>query len=400
MKELKETTGINRLERTHYAQESRIRSQTQLRTIKRVAQIALLSLIFWTALGLFFASQLYFAGLPWRVAMTFSMPQWYAWGLLTPAIFWVDRRFLGNTNPVARVMWHVPLGFGWTLLCITLRLVTRPLRGAPPPANLTQFFLERFYWDLLIYAVIAGVSISRDYAARAREHEAQVHQFALETADLERRLVEARLQSLRAQLQPHFLFNALNTISALTETDSRTARRLMEQLGNLLRVSLTHASQPLVTLADELSFLDNYLAIESARFEERITISVQADDDLLCLMVPSFLLQPLVENAIRHGVAPRLSGGHLDVIATRDQSVLNLRVRDNGVGLCPGWEFERDAGIGLRNVASRIEHLYGRADLLRIAPMASGGVEVQLSLPLNPSTAGPAEVVDRIPANA
>jgi two-component system, LytTR family, sensor kinase len=202
---------------------------------------------------------------------------------------------------------------------------------------------------------------------------------------LERRLVEARLQSLRAQLQPHFLFNALNTISAFTETDSQTARRLMEQLGNLLRASLTHASRPLVTLADELTFLDNYLAIESARFEGRITISVHANDDVLSIMLPSFLLQPLVENAIRHGLAPRLSGGHLDVSATRVDSVLRLRVRDDGVGLFPGWEFERNAGIGLRNVVSRVEHSYGRVDLFRITPRASGGVEVQLDLPLQPA---------------
>jgi two-component system LytT family sensor kinase len=365
----------------------------------RRLRIAVLVALLWTALGFFFASQLYLAGVPWRSALTYAMPQWYAWGLLTPGIFWVDRRFLGNGILASRVAWHIPLGIAWTLLCIALRLVTRPLRGAEPPASVRQFFLQRFYWDLLIYAVIAGVSIARDFAARAKEHERQTHQLALEAADLERKLVEARLQSLRAQLQPHFLFNALNTISAFTETDSRTARRLMEQLGNLLRASLAHASRPLVTLADELTFLDNYLAIESARFEGRITISVHADDDLLCVMVPSFLLQPLVENAIRHGVAPRLSGGHVDVTATRVDSALQLRVRDDGVGLCPGWEFDRNAGIGLRNVVSRVEHSFGRADLLRIVPAASGGVEVQLNLPLQPALAI-AALVSEIPANA
>ena len=306
----------------------------------RRLRIAVLGALLWTALGFFFASQLYLAGVAWRLALTYAMPQWYTWGLLTPGIFWIDRRFLGNGSLASRVACHIPLGIGWTLLCIALRLVTRPLRGVEPPASVTRFFLERFYWDLLIYAVIAGVSIARDFAGRAREREREMHQLALEAADLEHRLVEARLQSLRAQLQPHFLFNALNTISAFTETDSRTARRLMEQLGNLLRASLAHASRPLVTLADELTFLDNYLAIESARFEGRITISVHADDDLLCVNVPSFLLQPLVENAIRHGVAPRLSGGHVDVTATRVDSVLKLRVRDDGVGLCPGWEFD------------------------------------------------------------
>jgi len=265
---------------------------------------------------------------------------------------------------------------------VIIRLVSRPLRGSPWPPSVADFFLERFYWDLLIYAVIAGVSISRDYASQVRERERQAHELALETADLERRLVEARLQSLRAQLQPHFLFNALNTISAFTETNPQAARRLMGQLGDLLRASLTHASRPLVTLGEELTFLDDYLAIESARFEGRINVSVHVDNDVLDVMVPSFLLQPLVENAIRHGVAPRLAGGYVEVNAIRDGSVLKLRVRDNGVGLPPDWQFHHNAGVGLRNVASRLEHLYDRNDLFRIASFASGGVEVLIDLPL------------------
>ncbi|MEO7193118.1 MAG: histidine kinase [Vicinamibacterales bacterium] len=278
----------------------------------------------------------------------------------------------------------MPLGIAWTLLGIALRLATRPLRGSPVLPSVVAFFLERFYWDLLIYAVIAGVAIARDYAMQLRERDRQAHEMALQTADLERRLVEARLQSLRAQLQPHFLFNALNTISAFTEANPQTARRLMGQLGGLLRASLTHASRPLVTLGEELTFLDDYLAIESARFEERMTVAVHVDDDLLDLLVPSFLFQPIVENAIRHGVALRLSGGDVEVSATRDGSTLNLRVRDNGVGLPPGWHFERDAGVGLRNIASRLEHVYGQAGLLRVQSAEAGGVDVQIDIPLRP----------------
>jgi two-component system LytT family sensor kinase len=265
-----------------------------------VLRMTFWSVVLWTGLGLFFASQLVLGGLPWSRALAFSMPRWYAWGLLSPGVSWVDRRLRTRTL-AGRVALHVPLGIAWTCVSIVIRLLSRPLRGSPWPPSVAQFFLERFYWDLLIYAVIAGVSIALDYAAQVRRQERQAHELALETADLERRLVEARLQSLRAQLQPHFLFNALNTISAFTETNPQTARRLMGQLGDLLRAALTHASRPLVTLGEELTFLDDYLAIESARFEGRITVSVRADDDLLNTMVPSFLLQPLVENAIRHG---------------------------------------------------------------------------------------------------
>jgi two-component system, LytTR family, sensor kinase len=355
--------------------------------VGRLIRLAFWSFLFWTGLGLFFASQLVFAGLPWSTALSLSMPRWYSWGLVAPGVFWVDKRVGATAKGLgARVALHVPIGVAFTSLSIVIRLLSRPLRGNPWPQNIWQFFLERFYWDLLIYAVIAGVAIARDYAAQVRERDRQAHALALEAADLERRLVEARLQSLRAQLHPHFLFNALNTISAFTETQPRTARRLMGQLGDLLRASLTHASQPHVTLGEELTFLDDYLAIESARFEGRLTVSVDVDDDLLDVMVPSFLLQPLVENAIRHGVAPRLSGGHVEVSAARDDSLLKLRVRDDGVGLANGWQFDRHAGVGLGNVASRLEHSYGRRDLLRIVPRASGGVEVQLDLPLSPST--------------
>jgi signal transduction histidine kinase len=324
--------------------------------------------LFWTALGVFFATQIYLLNrsTPWTTALAFSLPRWYVWGLLTPAIFWVDRRLGATCSLKVRVAWNVPIGIAWTCLSLAIRLLTRPLRGSPQIPTVTAFFLERFYWDLLIYAVIVGVSISRDYAFQVREQERQSHQLALEAADLERRLVEARLEALRAQLHPHFLFNALNTISAFTDTNPRIARRLMEQLGDLLRASLTHAAQPLVTLGEELTFLDDYLAIESARFEDRLNVTVRVSDDLLHLNVPSFLLQPIVENAIRHGIAPRLSGGHVDVTATRTDSMLTLRVQDDGVGLPPAWRFEERAGVGLRNVASRLEHLYGRGDLLRV----------------------------------
>lgn len=166
----------------------------------------------------------------------------------------------------------------------------------------------------------------------------------------------------------------------------------MGQLGDLLRASLTHASRPLVTLGEELTFLDDYLAIESARFEERMAVSVHADEGLLETRVPGFLLQPIVENAIRHGIAPRLAGGTVDVTATSVDSRLILRVRDNGVGLPAGWQLSRDRGVGLENVAARLEHLYGGAASLRIEPAEGGGVDVRVDLPRapRPEAASPA----------
>jgi two-component system LytT family sensor kinase len=359
---------------------------------RRRLTLTVWAFVFWTALGVFFASQIILLApnATWVQALTFSLPRWYSWGLLTPLVLWTDRWIGAGRSLAARVAWHVPLAIGFTLLGIAIRLAVRPLRGAPLPPNVAAFFLERFYWDLLIYAVIAGVSISRDLARQNRQREAEAHALALQATDLERRLMEASLQSLRAQLHPHFLFNALNTISAFTETDPKMARRLMGQLGDLLRASLTHASRPLVSLGEELTFLDDYLAIELARFEGRLTVAVHADEDLLDASVPSFLLQPFVENSIRHGISRRLSGGHIEVRVTRDGATLKTRVRDNGVGLPPGWQFERNAGVGLRNVASRLEHLYGRPDALRVTPVAAGGVDIEIELPLTRVPAPPA----------
>jgi signal transduction histidine kinase len=349
--------------------------------------------LLWTAIAGFFATQLYFAGLPWSRALSWTLPRWYSWGLVAPLIFRLDRRLARSTTVPVRLALHVPLAFVWTAITIALRLAARPLRGSALPEDMYLYLLDRFYSDLPIYAVLAGISFASLYAAQVKRGIQEAHELALWSADLERRLVEARLQSLRAQLQPHFLFNALNTVSAFTESNPKMARRLMAQLGDLLRASLRHTAQPLVTLGEELTFLDNFLAIESARFEGRLHVSVHAEDSLLPRMVPAFLLQPLVENAIRHGVGTRLSGGRVDVSIAADDSTLQVRVRDDGVGLPPEWSFDRDAGVGLKNVADRLEHIYGTPNLLKLVRVPAGGVEVQIALPVPP--AGPANTADK-----
>lgn len=359
-----------------------VSTQRAVSSRTRLVRFAFWSFLFWTAISVFFAAQLHFAGLPWSVAFEWSLPRWYTWGLLTPAIFRLDRRLIELLALRWRIALHVPLGVAWTLLAISLRLAIRPVRGAAFPDDVTVFFLQRVGPDLTIYAVIACVSMLRAYANHMKARVQQAHDLAL---SLERRLAEAQLNNLRAQLQPHFLFNALNTISALTESDPPLARRLMARLGDLLRASLAHTAQPLVPLGEELTFLDDYLTIESARFADRITIHVEVDEQAADVLVPSFLLQPLVENAIRHGVGPRLSGGRVHVSAVRNGTALTLQVRDDGLGLHPDWDFDTHAGIGLTNLKSRLEHLYGHDGLLSIAPIASGGVEVRVTIPGAPA---------------
>src|SRR5690349_21808103 len=166
--------------------------------------------LFWTTLGLFFALQNYLLGqgrLDWATSLRWAMPQWYVWGLLAPGVAAVER-WVGRGRPIGtRLALQVPLGIAWTVLALTIRVSIRPLIGNTWPVSLWIYTIERFNWDLMIYAVIAGVAIARDYAQQARSHEREAHRLQLESVELQRHLAESRLQSLRSQLQPHFLFN-------------------------------------------------------------------------------------------------------------------------------------------------------------------------------------------------
>jgi signal transduction histidine kinase len=333
--------------------------------------------------GLLFSGQMYLLspGDGWAGALTRNMPQWLVWGLLVPLILRADRRLGAGRAVWARALLHVPLGVAWTTVALAIRFAVRPVLHGGYPPSVARFMAERFPWDLLIYGAIAGLAVARDYAADARRREREAAQLALRASQLETGLAEARLHVLGAQLQPHFLFNALNAISAYTEDEPRRARRLMAQLGELLRASLDHAARPEVTLAEELAFLEAYLGIERARFEDRLTVAVRADGAVLDAGVPAFLLQPLVENAIKHGIVRRRAHGRVDVEAWREGDTLRLRVRDDGVGLPGGWSLSRNAGVGLRNAAERLDRLYPGAHRLHVAPRPGGGTAVEVAIP-------------------
>jgi signal transduction histidine kinase len=341
-----------------------------------------------TAIGLLFTSDAYaLAGRrSWIAAARESMPRWYVWALLVPLVAWTDRRFAAGRPLGGRVMLHVPLGLWWTAVaCVGQRLVYAALRP-PTMGRWLDFVVMAFPWDLLVYGAIVGVVVARDYAADARQREREAAELAVRAARLEAGLAEARLSALGSQLHPHFLFNALNAVSAFTERDPAMARHLMAQLGGLLRASLDHAARPEVTLREELAFLDAYLDIERARFEDRLTVTVAIDEAAADARVPAFLLQPLVENAIKHGITQRATSGCVDVdvrvVADHDAgTLLRVRVRDDGVGLPPGWRIENHGGVGLRNVAARLEALYPSRHRFSVGPAAGGGVLVEIDLP-------------------
>jgi len=343
-----------------------------------------------TLVGLALAVHWHALGPPtsWAALLRETMPPPYLWGALLPLVAWADRRLGAGRGMRARLLLHVPLGLGWATVALAAQVALRPVLGASRPASWLTFVAMRYPEELLVYGAIVGTLVARDYAAQARRREREAAALGVRAARLEAGLAEARLHALGSQLHPHFLFNALNTVSAYTEREPGTARRLMAQLGQLLRASLDHAARPEVTLAEELAFLDAYLDIERARFEDRLTVTVRADAAALDALVPGFLLQPLVENAIKHGITSRAAAGGVDVDARviiggagPEHDRLVLRVRDDGVGLPAGWRLHEHGGVGLRNAAARLDALFPGRHHFRVAPAAGGGVLVEVEVP-------------------
>lgn len=347
---------------------------------------AALALSFWTVLGFLFSVQvclLWPGSVTLFRAMQVTMPRWYFWGILAAFTFAVDRRVFGRLPLSKRVLAHIPLGISLSFLAMTLDYAVQSLLKVEwRPATASYFFVQNFFVQVMVYAAIVGASLATGYAAEARRREQEAAALALHSAQLETHLTEARLRALQSQLNPHFLFNAFNTISAFTETDPKTARRMMARLGALLRSSLDHAGRQEVTLAEELRFLDDYLAIERLRFEDRLTVEIKVEDSMRGARVPSFVLQPLVENAIRHGTGALLRSGSVRLSARAVGDRLVLDVEDDGVGLPVGWRLEDHAGVGLSNIARRLEELYGAEHRFVVGNRAEGGVRVEIALPL------------------
>lgn len=304
------------------------------------------------------------------------MPQWYIWGLLTPGLIWVDRRLPGRERLSKHLLMHIPVGVLWTFAFMAILLVVEGILSGILSSLNVSFFAHHFYSNYLVYWLILGVHVARDYNTEVRQRE-------MKAVQLEKHLAEARLYALRAQLHPHFLFNTLNAISAFIEQEPKRARQMMAQLGELLRFSLDYAERQEITLAEELAFLDNYLDIERARFEDHLTIDVHVDPEALGALVPSFLLQPLVENAIRHGITARAAAGYINIAAVREGDTLVLRVQDNGPGLPDAWRLCDNSGVGLTNTAERLAQLFGNRHRFSVEDAAGGGVLVEIELPFH-----------------
>jgi two-component system LytT family sensor kinase len=340
---------------------------------------------FWTLVGLAFASQFYLSStllgraVTWGQAISYSLGDWYVYALLSWPAVWLTRRHPPEGSPPLRTaLIHVGAALVFSFAYVGLRAIVglAHSRLVDESVTLAEIFqpllVKTFPFNLLVYGGIVTISHALDYYRRY--HERTVH--ALE---LEKHLTEARLQSLLRQLKPHFLFNTLNGIASLMHSDVDAADRMLVRLSELLRLTMHRGGQPLAPLRDEIAFIEKYLEIERIRFRDRLSTEVRVAPDVLDAEVPSLILQPLVENAIRHGIEPQARPGHVVVEARREASGILLVVRDNGAGVPPAG-FTRE-GIGLANTRARLRELYGDRCRLELGNHAAGGLEVRVAIP-------------------
>jgi two-component system LytT family sensor kinase len=332
----------------------------------------------WTLLALFFASQWvlsadYGTPIRWKVVIIQSFTNWYIWGALTLGIIWLVRR-----TPFTRDRWRLTLalyiaaGITCVLIRITSTWALAQVTTVFGESSLRERLTYQFHNNFFFFAAIVGAVYAFDYHRRFRERE-------LRTAHLETRLAQAQLQVLRMQLQPHFLFNTLHGISTLMHRDVEAADAMLTQLSELLRMVMTSEGEQETSLKREMDFLERYVDIQQTRFGERLQVRMDVDPEALDALVPTLVLQPLVENAIRHAIAPRASGGHVEVAARRDDGTLHLEVRDDGPGFPDGAAPRQ--GLGLANTRARLEQLYGTNHRIAFARAPQGGLLVRLTLP-------------------
>jgi two-component sensor histidine kinase len=334
---------------------------------------------FWTLIGLSFACQFHIsssqAGLDvtWRQAISYALGDWYVFALLSVPVIQLARTFHFEAGTRGRSLAAHLLGSGlFSLAYMLLRAWVGTWQSA---ASFTEAFhpllVKTWHFNFLIYWVMVAVTCAFDYYRKYRERE-------LRAIELEKRLAQAKLQALQMQLNPHFLFNSLHSISALMHKNVDAADRMISRLSDLLRAALDNTEMQEVPLRDELNFLQRYLEIEQIRFGSRLRVETDAGPDTLEARVPNLILQPLVENAIRHGIEPHSRPGRIRLLARRQADELTLEVHDNGSGL--GSQSPID-GVGLSNTRARLQTLYGDAHIFEFLTPPEGGLVVRMIIP-------------------
>jgi len=304
---------------------------------------------------------------------------WYVPALLAPLIVTLAIRYPFRRGHISRfLLVHLSAVFTYSIIHTATMFGTRLALGLQPAPRgwwwmIRVDYLRQLDWMLMTYSFIVGVTHALEFR---RESERR----AVDSAQLETRLVEAQLQALQRQLHPHFLFNTLNAIAGLMRSDVDAADRMMDRLGDLLRTTLNTSNIQEVSLKEELEVLQKYLDIEQVRLGERLTVNIVIDADTLDAQVPNFLLQPLVENAVRHGIAPRVEPGQLGISASRHANRLAIEIFNSGQGVPAHRLTLLNQGVGLANTRARLEHRYPNDHSL-VFSNASPGFKVTVNIP-------------------
>ena len=322
---------------------------------------------------------------------------WYIPAALTGPIFQLAARFRLDADRWLRsVAIHTAAAVAFSIIHTSVMMVIRVLlwpemRSLPQKAWISYVqdqYLRNLDWSLMTYAAVVGLSYALGYY---RESQAR----ALKAAHLETSLMEARLKTLEAELHPHFLFNTLHAISTLVHTNPEAADRMISRLSDLLRLTFDRSGAAGVPLKEELEFLQKYLEIEQIRFQDRLTVKFDIDPETLDTEVPRMILQPLVENAIKHGIGPRSGQGLVQVSAKKQDKGIWIEVRDNGVGLSRNARARFTNGVGLSNTRARLQYLYGDEHRLDFAE-GDSGLSVQMLIPLQRGARTPSEPSPRV----
>jgi two-component system, LytTR family, sensor kinase len=339
----------------------------------------------WTFLALLFTPQTYLSGLrsptppSWGQAHLWSLTLFYLWAALTPLVLWLGRRFPFERHTFRNVAAHLLLCGPVALLHIWLFQKAGVLMGtwsSPVPRQppIWALLVGLGATNVMVYWAIVAVSQALNYFRKYREREF--------------RLSQAELQNLKTQLHPHFLFNTLNGIAELVHSDPVVADRSIVRLSELLRFSLASEKAHEVTLKEEIEFLEKYVEIHKTLMRDRLNVRLSIDPETLDAAVPNMILQPLVENAIKHGISPRPEGGNIEVHARRLDGKLYVEISDDGLGMpamgmsaMPEEEADVQFGVGLINTRERLKYLYSDAHAFNVSSFPGRGVTIRISVP-------------------
>jgi two-component system LytT family sensor kinase len=351
----------------------------------------------WTFIGIIFTLQGYFTSyrsvkpVAFVDSLYLQMTWSYLWALATPLVLWAASRLpIERNNWVRSSLLHIPISIVLSGIITALGYLFVWLYwdwSAGMPflfERMARFVVGNFSEGIGIYLLIALISYALNYYRQYREGQ-------LRTLQLEAQLSQAQLQALKMQLQPHFLFNTLHSISALLNKDPDAARKMITRLGDFLRLTLENSGSQEVTLQQEIEFLTCYLEIERIRFQNRLVTRMDVAQATLVAKVPNLILQPIVENAIRHGIAPRSTPGLIEIEAKQRNGALRIQIRDNGPGLSKHRTSDIlfKKGLGLANTETRLERLYGAAHLFDLSNNPDGGLIVTLEIPFHQDGAAP-----------